>query len=646
MHAAAALGTDQAGGSKRMSTADSQSRVEPDVTSGASAAALSREAAVWLDGDVLACACPECAAPMSIRLWLAVADCWRCGTSIELTEEQEREAMRLLEQREAGQPSALPSARPDALPIAKPTRPRPPPARVLPATPPPTPQRQVASPASRFKEQLRAADELGAVDLLWRAVFRDFYAWLASLVVHLVLLILLAILLVGGPKEEKPALEIVLSTRAGDVRKEGGRKGPLQTDPIEFDKPGQEEEKKEGADDKPQEPMPEEQPEHKPDPGQKRGNDPTKPLRPSGTSTAPAVNPGMIAGRSNTSRRELVQSEGGTSASEAAVARGLRWIAEHQNDNGSWSLDRFSKTGECKGRCGHPGYHTDMAGTALALLPFLGAGQTHEQGQYRNAVDAGLRWLVNEQQPNGDLPSPFRNTHMYAHGQGSIVLCEAYALTRDSWLREPAQRSIDFIVEAQHAAGGWRYQPGERGDTSVVGWQLMALRSAQMAGLDVPADVLQRAMRYLDDAQTDSAGGRYAYMPGNSATHVMTAEALLCRQYAGWPQNHPGLVDGVRYLLQSHLPRAKDKRTHNLYYIYYATQVMHHMGGTPWEDWNYRVRDLLVDTQETKGHAAGSWTPRVGHDEAGGRLYQTALAVCTLEVYYRHLPLYRQGAVE
>jgi hypothetical protein len=233
---------------------------------------------------------------------------------------------------------------------------------------------------------------------------------------------------------------------------------------------------------------------------------------------------------------------------------------------------------------------------------------------------------------------------MYAQGLGSIALCEAYALTRDEWLREPAQLAIGFIVDAQHSAGGWRYQPKERGDTSVVGWQIMALRSAQMANLDVPPDVLERAMKYLDDAQTDSLGGRYAYMPGNRANEVMTAEALLCRQYAGWPQDHPGLVDGVEHLLQRHLPRPGDRI--NMYYVYYATQVMHHMGGQSWEDWNYRVRDILVDLQATKGHEAGSWAPQVGHDEAGGRLYQTALAVCTLEVYYRHLPLYRQLAVE
>ncbi len=625
---------------------DRQSDSQAGASDGAAQAlAAGREAdTIWLDGDVLSCACPECAAPMSIRLWLLVADCWRCGTSIELTEEQEREALRLLESREQFTPAApvpktaLPAEkkRQPPAPVAQPQAPPVAISQSVMPLAPAVPQRQVASRGNWLKAQLREVQERGEVELFWRAVFRDLYAWLASLIVHLVLLILLAILMVQGQERAKPALELVLSTHTNDLRREGGKTAPPQEDPVEFEMPAKEDKQPDAPEEKPAEPMPEESP--------PRGNQPDPPRRPAGPSTAAAVTPGMIAGRSSTSRAELVKQEGGTTATEAAVARGLQWIAQHQNLDGSWSLDRFNKTGECRGRCGSPGYKSDTAGTALALLPFLGAGQTHQEGRYKDTVEAGLRWLVEHQKTNGDLPSPSRNTHMYAHGQGAIALCEAYALTNADWLRDPAQRSIDFIVDAQHVGGGWRYQPRERGDTSVVGWQLMALRSAQMAYLEVPPDVLQRAMKYLDDAQTDSAGGRYAYMPGNNTTHVMTAEALLCRQYAGWPQDHPGLVDGVHYLLNSHLPRPKDRM--NLYYVYYATQVMHHMGGQSWEEWNYAVRDILVDAQETKGHAAGSWTPRVGHDEAGGRLYQTSLAVCTLEVYYRHLPLYRQLAVE
>ena len=234
---------------------------------------------------------------------------------------------------------------------------------------------------------------------------------------------------------------------------------------------------------------------------------------------------------------------------------------------------------------------------------------------------------------------------MYAHGQAAIALCEAYALTQDSKLRGPAQLAVDYIVKAQHSRGGWRYAPGQPGDTSVVGWQLMALRSAQMGYLEVPPEVFERANQFLDQVKTDSVGSTYGYMPGSAPTFTMTAEALLCRQYSGWPPNQPALLRGARGLVTENLPSQRG-RQHSIYYWYYATQVMHHLGGDYWEQWNSRMRDLLVETQVKSGREAGSWDPFGPHSGTGGRLYQTALSICTLEVYYRHMPLYRSTAAE
>ncbi|MCU0880636.1 MAG: hypothetical protein MUF06_22935, partial [Pirellulaceae bacterium] len=64
---------------------------------------------IWLAGEAILCACPDCRAPMSIRIWLMVADCWRCGTSIELSEEQEREVQRLLSEQAQTPPAARPA---------------------------------------------------------------------------------------------------------------------------------------------------------------------------------------------------------------------------------------------------------------------------------------------------------------------------------------------------------------------------------------------------------------------------------------------------------------------------------------------------------------------------------------------------------
>jgi hypothetical protein len=352
-----------------------------------------------------------------------------------------------------------------------------------------------------------------------------------------------------------------------------------------------------------------------------------------------------FAARDPRLRVEVVKHEGGTTLTEAAVARGLRWLSNHQNEDGSWSLAGFQNVTKCT--CGGGGhFHGRAPGTALAMLPFLGAGQTHLVGRYKGNVAKGLRWILENQGKDGDLRAgSVANEGMYTHGQGAIVLCEAFAMTGDEQLRVPAQKAIDFICKSQYRDGGWRYQPSPReqlGDTSVVGWQLMALQSARAANLSVPDDTLELAGRYLDSVQHNDRS-RYSYMARGAPTPVMTAEGLLCRIYLGWNKSDPGLMKGVSFLAKNHLPSNNDA---NIYYWYYGTQTMHHVGGPEWEQWNIKMRDILTMSQETSGHAAGSWTPRGEHAAAGGRIYMTSLAVCTLEVYYRHLPIFRQIELE
>ena len=357
--------------------------------------------------------------------------------------------------------------------------------------------------------------------------------------------------------------------------------------------------------------------------------------------TADGVAHGFLA-RDPRLRVEVVTKEGGTTLTEAAVARGLKWMANHQNADGSWSLHGFHRAGDCN--CNGDGaFHGKSPGTALAMLPYLGAGQTHLAGKYKGTVSRGLRWLISNQAEGGDLRAGADgNEGMYTHGQAAIVLCEAFAMTGDEQLRVPAQKAIDFIVAAQYRDGGWRYRPepkSQRGDTSVVGWQLMALQSARAANLTVPEETWQMADLYLDSVE-HRGGSQYSYQAGGGPTPVMTAEALLCRMYLGWTSSDPGLVRGIEWLAAQHPP---ERGRPNIYYWYYGTQVMHHYGGSEWDEWNLQMRDILCKSQETRGHAAGSWSPG-GHDHAGagGRIYVTSLAICTLEVYYRHLPIFRQ----
>ncbi len=340
-------------------------------------------------------------------------------------------------------------------------------------------------------------------------------------------------------------------------------------------------------------------------------------------------------GRSQQARSRLLAARGGSPASEDAVALGLQWLAEHQSENGSW---RFDLQGPCRGQCENAGtVATTTGATALALLPFLGAGHTHIEGPYRDTVQRGIYYLTSRmlKSPHG---GDFQEGTMYAQGLAAIALCEAYGMTRDEALRPFAQAAIDFICHAQHPRGGWRYFPGQPGDTTVTGWQLMALKSARLAGLEVPSPVIELVKAFLDSVQL-ADGALYGYQEAEKAAGP-TAVALLCRMLLGWTQKDDRLRRGVDFLIVVG-PSPSD-----MYFNYYSAMVLNHHDGPQWPAWNVKLRDYLVETQAQQGHQRGSWFFHDKHGDLAGRLYNTAMCIMTLEVYYRYMPLYGEDALD
>jgi hypothetical protein len=350
-------------------------------------------------------------------------------------------------------------------------------------------------------------------------------------------------------------------------------------------------------------------------------------------------------GRGAMSRTGLVRRGGGNESTEIAVAMALKWLAEHQNPDGSWSLDHTG--GACQGRCDHAGTlaNGNKAATALALLPCLGAGQTHKEGKYQKVVTRGLDALVRMGEKTKDGVSWRDGGTMYSHGLATIALCEAYGMSEDDRLYLPAQAAIAYIAYAQDPkGGGWRYNPRTPGDTSVVGWQIMALKSGHLAGLIVPPGTVAKTTLFLDSAQRDD-GARYVYVPERNApaTNPLSAVGLLSRMYLGWKKDNPALKDGVERLAKA------GPSKNNYYYNYYAAQVLfQYTGGTGsmWRTWNEALRDQLVAQQEKSGHAKGSWYVEQNHNARGGRILCTSLATMTLEVYYRYMPIYQTDAVD
>lgn len=344
-----------------------------------------------------------------------------------------------------------------------------------------------------------------------------------------------------------------------------------------------------------------------------------------------------FAARRGEARREAARTRGGSTESEAAVERGLAWLALHQAVDGSWQFDLSGC--RCDGACRDPGsLESSTASTAISLLPFLGAGSTHLDGRYQETVSRGIYYLISRMQPTprgGD----FCEGTLYGHGVTTLALAEALGMTKDEMLVPYVRDAVRFIETAQDLhSGGWRYLPGQSGDITVTAWQLAALKSASLAGMETPSPAIDGVRRFLDRVQTQR-GAAYGYRTP-AAKPCTSAIGLLCRMYTGWGTSREPLLRGVTNLAKpGPAPQA-------IYQNFYLSQALLQLDHPVWPRWNAKNRDQLVAQQARFGHETGSWFFADPDTAPGGRLAHTALAVLTLEVYYRLLPIYREEAVE
>ena len=376
---------------------------------------------------------------------------------------------------------------------------------------------------------------------------------------------------------------------------------------------------------------------------------------------------------------------GATQESEQAVAASLKWLASQQLPTGAWPAVestlgedpepmRFTENNDSQEESrqrlerSKSGQRAESGLTALVILAYLGAGHTPEDPEYGETVDRALKWLVSQQvrasakdsdgqrRLDGFLGGQAnRFGRMYCHGMATIALGEAYGMTRDPALKEPLERALRYIVRMQYPDGGWRYsdwlnQRNATGDMSLFGWQVMALKSAQTAGVELPNRALEksldRARQYLVARRNEMRGregsrhgGLASYRPGEKPRPAMTAEALFCWQLLEEPATEPAILEAVQ-AVRRNPPRLANP---DIYYWYYATLAMYHHGGAAWTEWNAAIRETLINSQRRQGAEAGSWDPRRPWGDYGGRVFSTAMSTLCLEVYYRYLPLYQQS---
>jgi hypothetical protein len=390
-----------------------------------------------------------------------------------------------------------------------------------------------------------------------------------------------------------------------------------------------------------------------------------EPMRPAATAqvvtegsspTEASIDPSATYGHRQADKRvHLVEDHGGSEATETAVSRALQWLARAQSLDGRWDVVRHGG-GREYATLGHnrqgAGMQADAGVTGLALLAFLGAGHTHREGAYQENVRRAVDYLLSLQKEDGNLAGPATlYAQMYCHAMAAFALSEAYGMTGDPALREPVRRAVAYTVAAQHTGGGWRYRPGDPGDTSQLGWQLMTLRSAELAGFTVPEASWERAGKFLESVSRGRAGGLAAYQPGTGVSRAMSAEATFCKlllaDRAGRPESLQATCVETAEYLRGELPGMG--RT-NIYYWYYATLLLHlcqhgsPSAGQDWQVWNEALKDALLASQYSTGPLDGAWGSDTMWGGYGGRVYTTALAALCLETYYRYLPLLNRPA--
>ena len=361
-------------------------------------------------------------------------------------------------------------------------------------------------------------------------------------------------------------------------------------------------------------------------------------VQPASTAGAAAANvPGKkeddFANRVGAAKDFALKRTGGNLKTEAAVAAALKYLASSQGVDGAW--DPIS-TGGGKERAplgenrGGAGRRSETAITGMALLAMVGAGNTHQRGEYADEVYQGLAYLIKTQRRDGSLSgkaSVYAST--YCHGIAALAMCEAAAITKDPSALTAAQRAVQFTNRMQHpSTGGWRYTPGDPGDLSQLGWQAMVLDAGHRANIRVDQRSVSKMQRFLRTVRAGKAGGLASYRPREAPSRTMTAEALATRLLVGDMVPQAEIDEAERYMLQQ-LPGAGQD---NYYYWYYATLALHQLQDDAWDTWNEALQRRLLITQ----NADGSWPTSTTWGGYGGKVYTTSMAALCLETYYRH----------
>lgn len=377
---------------------------------------------------------------------------------------------------------------------------------------------------------------------------------------------------------------------------------------------------------------------------------------------------GFYAARTKGGRQGALTQFGGGANTEAAVLRALRWLKHNQEADGSW---KTTSGGGMEIKEGDVSYEGAMTG--LALLAFLGHGETPTSVEFGATVKKAIQWLMDHQDQNGDYPSmrgQGNDDKHYGLAIGGYAMCEAYGLTQIPNVKRSAEKAILYLLKKQHPNGGWYYYkiigkddkghdkwgPDKEGfgeptedDASLGGWSLQALKAAKMAGVHVDGlpEGIEKGISSMKRLAMPTGAFRYRSSPNHEPPGYaggLTGVGTLCLQLLG-QSKAPEVQKGLKWLNdKASLSWSKPFSTQPIYYWYYITQAKFQAGGEPWKAWNKQLSSQLPSNQkiqkatEAGGVDLGYWESL---DPFKSRVYSTTLCTLMLEVYYRYLPTFK-----
>ena len=312
--------------------------------------------------------------------------------------------------------------------------------------------------------------------------------------------------------------------------------------------------------------------------------------------------------------------DGVTADTRAAIDKALKFLAREQSQDGSW------RTGG-----GYGAYPVAMTG--LAGLALMGGGSTPVRGPYAKNVRKAVSFCLASRQPSGLITAPSEESRsMYGHGFATLFLAQAYGMEEDKdrqrKIKVCLQAAIQLIARSQSNDGGWLYTPDANGDEA--SWTItpiQALRACRNAGLHVPKQTIENAIRYIERSQNPDGGVSYSVRARGSRP-ALTAAACAVLYNAGAYDSKMATA-AFEYASRTCQPTTSGGG-HYFYTQLYWSQAVWQKGDKHWQKYYADVQRYLLRMQQGNG----SW-----QGDHVGLVYGTSIGLLILQLPYNHLPI-------